>query len=89
MLKGILYYKFENLTVQMGPIFRNWGQSLFRSGLAFQGASAHEDKIVPSLRCVPISASKYPKLLDVSFCCLYIDVDRETGLHRTQQLLVM
>jgi hypothetical protein len=35
MLKGILYYKFENLTVQMGPIFRNWGQSLFRSGLAF------------------------------------------------------
>lgn len=67
MLKGILYYKFENLTVQMGPVLRNWGQSLFRSGLAFQGASAHEDKIVPSLRCVPISASKYPKLLDVSF----------------------
>jgi len=25
MLKGILYYKFENLTVQMGPILRNWG----------------------------------------------------------------
>ena len=71
MLKGILYYKFENLTVQMGPISRNLGQSLFRSGLAYQGASAHEDKIVPSLRCVPISASKYPKLLDVSLLLFF------------------
>jgi len=34
MLKGILYYKFENLTVSMGPLIRNWGQSLFRSGMA-------------------------------------------------------
>lgn len=66
MLKGVLYYRFESLTTSMGPLFRNWGQSLFRNGLAMQGASAHEDRIVPSLRCVPISASKYPKLLDVS-----------------------
>lgn len=29
-----------------------------------QGASAHADRIVPSLRCVPTSAGTYPKLLD-------------------------
>ena len=66
MLKGLLYYKLDNLTVSMGPQLRSWGQSLFRAGMAAQGASAHEDTMQPSLRCVPISDSKYPKLLDVS-----------------------
>lgn len=32
--------------------------------MAAQGAAAHEDTLVPSLRCVPISASKFPRLLD-------------------------
>ena len=31
--------------------------------MAWQGESGHEDKIVPSLRCVAISDLKYPKLL--------------------------
>ncbi len=66
MLKGILYYKLENATIGLGPAIRSLGQSLFRQGMALQGASAHEDTLVPSLRCVPVSASKYPKLLDVS-----------------------
>lgn len=29
--------------------------------MALQGASAHEDTMQPSLRCVPISNSKYPR----------------------------
>lgn len=32
--------------------------------MANQAAMAHEDKIQPSLRCVAISASKFPRLLD-------------------------
>lgn len=32
--------------------------------MAAQGAMAHCDTVVPSLRCVPISASKFPRLLD-------------------------
>jgi len=32
--------------------------------MAAQGVAAHEDTLVPSLRCVPISASKFPRLLD-------------------------
>ena len=66
LARGLLYYKLENATVQMGPKFRAWGQSLFRAGMVAQGASAAEDTMQPSLRCVPISDSKYPKLLDVS-----------------------
>jgi carbonic anhydrase/acetyltransferase-like protein (isoleucine patch superfamily) len=31
--------------------------------MANQGALAHADTIVPSLRCVPTSAGVYPKLL--------------------------
>jgi hypothetical protein len=54
----------ENATVSMGPRFRAWGQSLFKAGMAAQGASGHQDTMQPSLRCVPISDSKYPKLLD-------------------------
>ena len=65
-LKGALYYSLENASIGMGPRLRQWGQSLFRAGMANQGAMAHEDTLVPSLRCVPISASKFPRLLDVS-----------------------
>lgn len=65
MLKGLLYYRFENMTVSMAPLLRNWGRTLFNNGMANQGPSAHADRIVPSLRCVPTSAGTYPKLLDV------------------------
>lgn len=68
MFKGVLYYKLENLTARvLGPFFRRAGQSLYRQGVAFQGEYGHEDRIVPSLRCVAISDAKYPKLLDVGF----------------------
>jgi hypothetical protein len=66
MFKGVLYYKLENLTNSaVGPIFRRLGQQLFNRGLALQGEAGHQDVLVPSLRCVPISEAKYPKLLDV------------------------
>lgn len=35
--------------------------------MSYQGNLAHEDTLVPSLRCVPTSASKFPKLLDADW----------------------
>ena len=67
MLKGVLYFKLESFTARvLGPFFRRTGQQVYRSGVAFQGALGHEDRLVPSLRCVPISDSKFPRMLDVS-----------------------
>jgi hypothetical protein len=67
MLKGVLYFKLENFTAKvLGPAFRRTGQQLYRSGVALQGEFGHEDRLVPSMRCVPISDAKYPRLLDVS-----------------------
>ena len=66
MFKGALYYKLENMTIGLAPTLRGWGQNLFRAGMANQGAMAHEDTIQPSLRCVPTSAAKFPRLLSVS-----------------------
>ena len=66
MFKGVLYFKLETLTARvLGPMFRRTGQSIYRSGVALQGELGHEDRLVPSLRCVPISDAKYPRLLDV------------------------
>jgi len=67
MLRGIAYYKLENLSTRMAPMLRGWGRSLFRQGLALQGESGHADRYVPSLRCIPISASAFPKLLDADW----------------------
>lgn len=53
----------EGLSQSMGPKFRAMGQSLFKQGMDSQGAMAHADKVIPSLRCVPTSAGKYPRLL--------------------------
>jgi hypothetical protein len=67
MFKGVLYYKLESLSARvLAPLFRRTGQSVYRQGVAFQGQLGHEDRIVPSLRCVPISDAKFPRLLDVS-----------------------
>ena len=67
MLKGVLYFKLENFTARvLGPMFRKAGQSLHSQGLALQGSLMHNDRLVPSMRCIPISDAKYPRLLDVS-----------------------
>lgn len=66
MFKGVLYFKLETLTSRvLAPLFRRTGQSLYRQGVAMQGDLGHEDRLVPSMRCVPISDAKYPRLLDV------------------------
>ena len=68
MLKGVLYFKLESVTSRfLGPLMRHTGQSMYRAGVASQGSIGHEDRIVPSMRCVPISDAKYPRLLDVRF----------------------
>ena len=77
MFKGVLYFKLETLTARvLGPMFRRTGQSIYRSGVAFQGELGHEDRLVPSLRCVPISDAKYPRLLDVGIQVLLILLGR-------------
>jgi len=66
MFKAVLYFKLESLTAtKLAPFFRRRGQALFRQGQALQGELGHDDYLVPSTRCIPISDSKYPKLLDV------------------------
>ena len=66
MFKGVLYFKLETLTARvLGPIFRRTGQSIYHSGVSMQGEYGHEDRLVPSTRCIPISDAKYPRLLDV------------------------
>lgn len=66
MLKGILFYKLENLTTKViGPFFRRTGQAMYNYGNTLQEDLANNDRLVPSMRCIPISNSKFPKLLDV------------------------
>jgi carbonic anhydrase/acetyltransferase-like protein (isoleucine patch superfamily) len=82
-LKGALYYKLENATVSMAPKIRKMGRDLFNQGNDMQGAMAHKDYLVPSLRCVPISNAKYPKTLDADWVApnavLIGDVQMEDG----------
>ena len=65
--KGAIYYKLENLTVGLGPVIRKMGQQYFNQGMALQGVAGHQDTLVPSLRCIPISNSVFPKTLDADF----------------------
>ena len=65
--KGSLYYKLENATVGIAPKIRKMGRDMFAKGNEMQGAMAHSDYMVPSLRSVPISNSKYPKTLDADW----------------------
>lgn len=65
-MKGLFYWRCEEMVVKASPFLRNIGRNMFKAGMESQGASAHSDRIVPSLRCVPTSAGTYPKLLDVS-----------------------
>jgi hypothetical protein len=74
MLKGVLYFKLENFTARVvAPLYRRTGQSLFRSGVKLQGPMGHDDRLVPSLRCVPISDAKYPRLLDVRIIIMFLN----------------
>jgi hypothetical protein len=64
MLRGVLYYQYENLVAgKLGPMIRQAGQRVFRQGMNMQEDLANEDRLVPSLRSVAISDRKYPKLL--------------------------
>ena len=66
MLKGLMFWRLESVSQALAPKFRAFGQGLFSQGMANQGAMAHSDTVVRSLRCVPTSAGVYPKLLSVS-----------------------
>ncbi len=65
MFRGYFFTKLENTTVKyIAPLFRTVGQSLYDSGTAIGGRYLSNDRLVPSLRCVPISGSKFPRTLD-------------------------
>ena len=64
---GPFFYRLENMTFRAAPAIRGWGQNLFRQGMALQGEGAHCDTMQPSLRCVPVSSSKYPRALDADW----------------------
>ena len=51
-VKGALYYKLENATVALAPKIRGIGRQLYNRGMEMQGAMGHDDRLVPSLRCV-------------------------------------
>jgi carbonic anhydrase/acetyltransferase-like protein (isoleucine patch superfamily) len=34
MLKGVLFYKLENMTHKVGPVLRKIGQGIYRAGVA-------------------------------------------------------
>ena len=75
MLKGIVFYKLESFTAKvLSPLLRKTGQNVFNRGVQFQGALNHDDRLVPSLRCIPISDAKYPRLLDVRMHVIYLIV---------------
>lgn len=66
-VKSILFYKLETFSARvLAPILRSTGQKIYKRALLFQGDLVNEDRLVPSLRCIPISDAKYPRLLDVS-----------------------
>ena len=68
MLKRILYHKLENYTVtNFAPRLRRWGQSLIKTGTEYCGDDGHSDKLVKSLRCVPLNNKVYPKLLSADW----------------------
>lgn len=64
MFKRIVFHNLEKTVVTgLGPALRKWGQSLFNTGVDMVGEDGHRDRLVPSLRCVPINDKVYPKLL--------------------------
>jgi carbonic anhydrase/acetyltransferase-like protein (isoleucine patch superfamily) len=67
VFKGALFYKLDSIFYNLGPRVRKVGQDLFNYGNKLQGSMGHRDTMVPSLRCVPISNSKYPKSLDADW----------------------
>lgn len=68
MIRGLLYYKLEHFTVKTwSPFLRRTGQNMFRKGQQLVNYEHQDDRLAPSLRVVPISDSKYPKLLGSDF----------------------
>lgn len=64
MIRRLVFYKIEKWAVtSMGPKFRKIGQSIFNMGEELCGKDAASDKLVPSLRNIPVSNKVFPKLL--------------------------
>jgi carbonic anhydrase/acetyltransferase-like protein (isoleucine patch superfamily) len=49
-MKGVLFYKLDNVVTNIGPKLRQLGQQVYKQGVAMQGNLHHDDKLVPSLR---------------------------------------
>lgn len=84
MLKRVLFYRMENYTVtKIGPMLRNWGKAVFNQGTDLVGDNAHTDKLVYSLRSIPLSNRVFPKLLTADWVApnatVIGDVEMDTG----------
>jgi len=68
MLKRVLFNHMEKSTVTgLGPFLRRWGQSLFKSGVEMTGDNMHQDRLVRSLRSVPLNNKVFPKVLSADW----------------------
>ena len=68
MLSWVLFYKMDNFVVtSLAPLLWGWGQQLYRQGIDLQGEFANPDKLQPSMRCIPLSNTIYPKLLEADW----------------------
>jgi carbonic anhydrase/acetyltransferase-like protein (isoleucine patch superfamily) len=85
MLKRVIYLKLEKYTLNsLAPAFRRLGQSLFYTGVEMTKHNEHVDRLVPSLRAMPIHSNKvYPKLLSADWVApnatVIGDVHLDTG----------
>lgn len=84
MFKRAIYLKLERFTVHnAAPAIRKWGQTLFKQGAELTGDNEVDDRLVPSLRAVPISDKVFPKLLTADWVApnatVIGDVELDTG----------
>jgi len=65
----------------IGPLLRRLGQRLYKFGALTQGDGFQEDRLVPSMRCIPTSKKTFPKLLQSEFiapnCTIIGDVETQ------------
>lgn len=84
MFRRIIYHRLERLTLStLAPSLRNLGNNLFKTGTQICGRDAPSDRLVQSMRCVPLSRSVYPKLLTADWVApnatVIGDVELEAG----------
>lgn len=66
-MKGVLFYKLDNVVTNIGPKLRQLGQQVYKQGVAMQGNLHHDDKLVPSLRNLKSQSGAVPNNFDAEW----------------------